>query len=166
LAHDHVVRASRFSGTATLDDSGKPESLRLSLQVDVAGLVPDEPLVRQRHHLPHTPLSAGDLQQVRAHMLGPAQLDAARFPTITFSSAGLSRDERGALQCRGTLTLHGVARELRFPVTVKPGAGQVEGDATVRLKTGDFGISPYSAALGLIRNRDEVELVLHLVLKR
>ena len=35
LAHDHVVRAARFSGKGSLDDAGTPESLTLELVVDV-----------------------------------------------------------------------------------------------------------------------------------
>ena len=40
------------------------------------------------------------------------------------------------------------------------------GDASIRFKTSDFGVKPYSAALGLIRNKDEVELVVHVTVKR
>lgn len=53
-----------------------------------------------------------------------------------------------------------------FPIRVNRSDRQFEADANVRFKTSDFGVTPYSAALGLIRNKDEVELVVHVVLKR
>lgn len=166
LAHDHVVRAAKFSGKASLDEAGAPESLRLELLVEAASLVPDEPETRRRHHLPNTPVPENDRKKVQQNLLGEEQLEAAKFPTIGFVVSKVFRDERGLLQCLGNLTLHGVTKELLFPITVKAGEQQLEGDASVRFKTSDFGVKPYSAALGLIRNKDEVELVVHVGMKR
>ncbi len=166
MAHDHVVVASKFSGKASLDDSGKPESLTLELVAEAASLVPDEPEARRKYHLPNTPVPENDRTKVKENMLDEGQLDAAKFPTIGFVVTKVYAEESGALQCLGKLTLHGVTKELLFPIKVKTGARQAEGDASVRFKTSDFGIKPYSAALGLIRNKDEVELVVHVVLKR
>ena len=166
LAHDHVVRAAKFSGQASLDEGGTPESLRLSLAVEVASLVPDEPEARRRYHLPNTPVPEDDRKKIQQTLLGDEVLDAAKFPAITFTVSKVFREESGALQCLGKLTLHGVTKELLFPITVKTAAPQVEGEASVRFKTSDFGVKPFSAALGLIRNKDEVELVVHLVVRR
>lgn len=161
LAHDHVIRASVVRGDASLDDEGRPESLTLSLTVDVASLVPDEPQTRQRHHVAGAAVPEGDRQKVKEHMLSDEQLDAAKFPTIGFVVKQVTRDARGELQCTGTLTLHGVKRELTFPITVTTTDTRREGDARVMIKTSDFGVPPYSTALGMVRNKDEVELVLH-----
>ena len=166
LAHDHVVRAAKFSGSASLDEAGAPESLKLELTVDVNSLTPDEPEDRRTYHLPNTPVPENDRKKVKEHMLGDEQLDAAKFPNISFTVNKVYREESGALQCLGKLTLHGVTKELLFPITVKSSEGKVEGDAQVKFKTSEFGVKPYSAALGLIRNKDEVELVVHVVLSR
>lgn len=166
LAHDHVVRAPKFSGKAALDDSGKPESLSLELTVEASALIADEPEDRRKYHLPNKPVPEDDRKKVKEAMLSDEQLDVAKFPTIGFVVTKVYREESGALQCLGKLTLHGVTKELLFPITVKTGDRQVDGDASVRFKTSDFGIKPYSAALGFIRNKDEVELMVHLVLKR
>ena len=166
LAHDHVVRATKFSGQASLDAEGKPESLALELQVDAASLLPDEPEMRRKHHLPNTPVPENDRKKVRENLLGDEQLDAAKFPSIGFKVSKIYREESGVLQCLGNLTLHGATKELLFPITVKASEGKVEGEASVRFKTSDFGVKPYSAALGLIRNKDEVELVVHVTVRR
>lgn len=166
LAHDHVVVATKFTGKGSLDEAGKPESLALELTVPVNSLVPDEPEARRKYHLPNTPVPEDDRKKVRANMLDEGQLDAAKFPNITFVVSKVYAEESGALQCLGKLTLHGVTKELLFPIKVKIGERTAEGDASVRFKTSDFGIKPYSAALGLIKNKDEVELVVHVMLKR
>jgi len=166
LAHDHVVRATKLSGGASLDEAGTPESLKLDLVVDVAALVPDEPEDRRKYHLPNTPVPENDRKKVKENMLSDEQLDVAKFKVISFAVSKVYREESGALQCLGKLTLHGVTKELLFPITVKSTDTRVEGDAQVKFKTSDFGVKPYSAALGLIRNRDEVELVVHVVLSR
>jgi polyisoprenoid-binding protein YceI len=166
LAHDHVVRATKVSGGASLDEAGTPESLKLDLVVDVAALVPDEPEDRRKYHLPNTPVPENDRKKVKENMLSEEQLDAAKFKVISFTVSRVYREESGALQCLGKLTLHGVTKELLFPITVKSSENRVEGDAQVKIKTSDFGVKPYSAALGLIRNKDEVELVVHVVLAR
>lgn len=166
LAHDHIVRATKFSGSASLDDAGAPESLKLELVAEVNALTPDEPEDRRAYHMPNTPVPEGDRKKVRDNMIGDEQLDAAKFPTISFTVNKVYREESGVLQCLGKLTLHGVTKELLFPITVKSTENKVEGEAAVKFKTSDFGVKPYSAALGLIRNKDEVELVLRVVLTR
>ena len=132
----------------------------------MSSLVPDEPEARRKYHLPNTPVPEADRKKVQETLLSDEQLDVAKFPTIGFKVSKVSREESGVLQCLGNLTLHGVTKELVFPITVKGGDRQVEGEASVHFKTSDFGVRPYSAALGLIRNKDEVELVVHLVVKR
>ena len=165
LAHDHVVRAAKFSGTLSLDEAGSPESLTLELVVDATALIADEPEARKNYHVPKG-IPEDDRKKVQKAMLSDEQLDVAKFPTIVFKVSKVYREESGSLQCLGKLTLHGVTRELLFPIKVKSAEGQVEGDAAVRFKTSDFGIKPFSTALGLVRNKDEVELVVHLVVKR
>ena len=165
LAHDHVIRATRVTGTASLADAASPRSLSLQLSVEVASLVPDEPETRKRYGVTGPAVPEGDRARVKENMLGDEQLEATKFPTITFTSKQVSSAPDGSLECLGELTLHGVKKELRFPITVKTGEQRIEGHAQVKLKTSDFGVKPYSAALGLIRNQDDVELVVHVALK-
>lgn len=165
LAHDHVVRASKFSGNVGLDEAGTPESLKLEVTVEAAALVADEPDTRKRHNVPGA-VPEGDRKKMLESMLGDEQLQASKFPTIRFAKGSVSRAGDGKLLCSGELTLHGVTKTMQFPVTVKATERRVEGAGTVRFKTSDFGIKPFSTALGLVRNQDEVELVIRLVLKR
>ncbi len=56
-----------------------------------------------------------------------------KFPAGTFSLTALEAETGGKLTARGTLTFHGVAQPLSFPVTVTRNGSSmtVEGDAVV-----------------------------------
>ena len=84
---------SRFEGTLALDGDAGPElGCRITLRIEVASLELADP-------------------DIRADMLSPNLLDAARYPALAFEGA-----------CHGPaivgiLTLHGVSRPLALAVT-------------------------------------------------
>ena len=161
LAHNHLVQATDFAGEVSFDPAA-PEAAKVSVTLKVASLSPDQTALRKKFG-ETAEISEGDRKKIAANMLGDDQLDAAKFPTISFVSSGASKDPKGNLVLTGKLTVHGVSREVSVPVTVAVKDHRLTGDGKLRFKTSDYGFKPYSAALGTIRNRDEVELVLHLV---
>jgi polyisoprenoid-binding protein YceI len=89
--------------------------------------------------------------------------DAAKFPTITFTSTKVTVTKPDTATIEGQLTLHGVTK----PITLTAhfvGAGTnplskkytVGFDATGTVKRSDFGVTKYVPLIG-----DEVELSLH-----
>jgi polyisoprenoid-binding protein YceI len=159
LAHDHVVRATRWQ--ATLDASTEPVALSADVRVDATALEVDEPDARTRHGLDGT-LSDSDRAQVRASMLGADQLDAARFPEVRFSASQIDRDGDG-FRLTGELALHGAVRRIAVPLDIARDGETCTARGRVRVKQSDFGITPYSAFLGAVRVQDEVEIVFTLV---
>ena len=173
FAHNHVIRAVDFSGDLSWDEA-HPEATAMAITVQVGALAVDEQKIRATPGADFSSaISPEDRQKVRRNMLDEGQLDAKKFPTIAFRSTSVKpgrsfasgEPEKGTatLQVFGKLTLHGVTKEVSFPAKVTTTGTTVTGDAHFTFKTSDYGISPYSAALGTIKNRDEVELVLHLV---
>lgn len=160
LAHNHVIRATELEGSIGWDPAA-PEAASVKVTVQTAALVVDDPAMRKKHGEP-SELSAGDRKKITDAMLDSGQLDVRKFPTISFSSTALQKDAKGWL-LSGNLTLHGVTKAVKLPVTIDVKGTALTADGTLRLRTSDYGIKPYSAALGAIKNRDEVELVLHLV---
>ncbi len=159
LAHNHVIRAAETSGDLTWDPAA-PDATKVSVTVKVASLSVDKLDMRKKYGEGNE-ISAGDQSKVTDAMLGADQLDVAKFPTITFVSTSMAK---GVIT--GKLTMHGVTRELKLPVKIEEKDGTVIGDGTVKIRVSDFKIQPYSTALGAIKNKDEVELVLHLVGKK
>ncbi len=82
--------------------------------------------------------------------------DVAKYPTITFKSTSVKEVAKGKLQITGTFTLHGVTKQITFPITdagtgpgMRPGsvvAGFIDGALT--LDRDDYGIKTYDGLVG------------------
>lgn len=75
---------------------------------------------------------------------------------IAFRATGARRGPAGVLVVEGELTLHGETHPLRAYVD-DHGHGALS--ATVPVRQSAWGIRPYRAALGALRVRDEVEVL-------
>ena len=164
LAHDHVVRATRFNGRMESRD-GSPETASVVITVEAGSLRTDEPAMRRKHHL------TGDLDEdsrrkTQANMEDRGQLDVARFSRIIFESTRIEAATPGSFRVTGNFTLHGVTKRIECRVAAEEHDDElrVRGSFTIRQR--DFGITPYSALLGAIRNRDEATIELDAVAVR
>ncbi len=154
--HAHKFQPENWSGQIRWDPS-HPEDLRVEVRIPADSL---------RDH--QEKLSASDVAKVEAQTRSPRILDAAKFPSIRFegrelSSATLSDGGEVRATLSGDLTLHGQTRPLKFPVEGRIAGDHIEAKATVKFKQSDFGIRPYSTALGSIAVRDEVTVEIVLV---
>jgi len=61
-------------------------------------------------------------------------LDAGKYPTAQYVASSLAKRADGKIEAVGKLTLRGVTRELRLPLTLKPTAAGLElsGETTIR----------------------------------
>ena len=76
---------------------------------------------------------------------------------ITFRSTQVSSNGSGPASVTGEITMAGTTRPISFDVQI--GAdGQVNG--TVELTQSEWGIKPYTALMGALKVKDEVEVVL------
>lgn len=168
LAHDHLIAAADYEVRLEFDPQA-PESTSFRLETRVEALRPDEPELRRRAEPrlielgvldePFAEVSAGQRRKIRRAMLGDGQLDAAGHPMIRASVAGVEAVETvPGFGYRVPLEL-----EVRGVRVTSPVAARYERDADGRLtveafgsfRFSDFGIKPYSAMLGAVRNRDE-----------
>lgn len=109
--------------------------------------------VRVRRALdPGVRLTQGDLATIHRH-LHEDVLQSRRHPEISFDADGLSLDRLGE-GIQGALELCGARRELSVRVAKAQGCWVAR--ATVHLP--DFGLVPFSAMLGALRVRPEVEV--------
>jgi polyisoprenoid-binding protein YceI len=146
--HSHEIISS-LEGTVVADPADLARS-SVTLAFDakaiqvVAG--PDEP--------------AQDVPEVQAKMAGPDVLDAARFPTITFTSRSVTGKEaaRGVwdIQVTGDLSLHGVSRSLTLPLRVEVKDGTLTATGKTVLRHSDFGMKPVSAGGGTVKVKNEI----------
>lgn len=160
FAHDHTVHATELSGEVVADPA-HPEKSRVSVTVQTKSLVNDDPQVRRQFGLdPAVPEK--DRRAVEESMKGRDQLDVGRYPTISFVSTAVEKAGDN-IQLTGDFTLHGVTRPIKLPIQVTLDGDSLVGEGKVRLKQSDWGITPYSAFLGAVKNKDEIVLNVHLV---
>jgi polyisoprenoid-binding protein YceI len=161
FAHDHDFEVTRWEGTAQLPD-GDPARASVALVLRADSL-------RDREK----GLSDDDRKKVEAQTAGPAILDAAHAPEITFRADGAVVEAvstgaaegavRGTL--KGKLTLRGKTRPLdaAFQAWRKADGWVARGSA--RFRQSEFGITPFSGVGGTVGVKDEVEVTFALALR-
>jgi polyisoprenoid-binding protein YceI len=157
LGHEHGIEGRIKSGAIQLG----ARSSAGSIEFDMTSFTADTDRARKYVGLDgNTPESTRD--KVNKNMLGADVLDVARFPTARFSivSALHKKTKQGkpVVELKGEFTLHGKARPLTLVAepTQKDGQWNLRGNFTVRQT--DYGITPYSAALGTVGVADQLKI--------
>jgi polyisoprenoid-binding protein YceI len=161
LGHDHVVEATTFSGSVTYDPSA-PGLSSVAAQVHTATLKVDDAETRRKFGLDGQPTTA-DVAEIEKSMKAEGQLDAARFPTIAFTSTTITPETPDRYLVMGQLTIRGVTRAVQFPAKVVMEGNLFRATATLTFMQTAFGYRPYSVLLGAIKNKDAVMLHIDLV---
>jgi polyisoprenoid-binding protein YceI len=151
LAHDHNIAVKSFSGRVVVPNEGAAQG-SLELDVDAKSLVVLDKV------------SDKDRAEITKSMHDTV-LESAKFPKITFRSVGISNVNGANLTVNGDLTLHGVTKRIAVPVTVSATPQLLRATGKYTLKQTDFGITPYSAAAGSIKVKNEVVLNFNIVAK-
>ncbi len=156
-SHNHAIRAAGFSGSVRWSPDD-PSQCKVSVTVPVDKLDVDPQWLRDRVGYTQK-LKDGDRETIRKNMLASDQLNAAAFPTIRFESTRCTGSQ-GSYKVSGNLTMRGATAPVTALMKI-----EVEGDelqATGRFKTTHtaFGFQPFSALMGALKNRDELEFVL------
>lgn len=160
LAHDHTVHATELAGEIVADQA-TPSASKVNITAQTKSLINDDPQVRKQFGLDPA-MPEKDRISVNESMKGEDQLHVSKYPTITFSSTSVETSADGKITLVGDFTLRGVTKKLKLPIRVKVVGDTVVGDGKVRFKQSDWGMEPYSAFLGAVRNKDEVVLNVHL----
>jgi polyisoprenoid-binding protein YceI len=161
LAHDHVIHATGMFG-AVVVDGNDARSARIDVTVPTKSLVVDDPVMRKRFGL-EGEISEKDRATILANMRHPDQLDVDVHPVITFRSTAVEPAAGTALTLKGIVTIRGQARPITMPIDVDVVGDTIDGRGTLRLKTSDFGIAPYTAFFGAIRNQHAIVLHIRVV---
>jgi polyisoprenoid-binding protein YceI len=145
--HDLTIEATVWEGTAQVGADAAASSVALTVD-------PDSFEVREgRGGI--KPLTAADRAEIRATIR--ELLDTARYPAITFGSTALRGSQRDLL-VDGQLTI----RDATHPVMVRGSIEESSGDprlrATAQVVQSEWGIKPYSAFLGALKLRDDIDI--------
>ncbi|MEZ4470125.1 MAG: YceI family protein [bacterium] len=158
LAHDHVLRAGQVEGEIVYDFTEK-RLVSVKISVDATRLQVDPGRVRHQYGLPDD-VDDDDREAIGRNMRAPDQLAVDRYPTMTFESTGASPAPDGRIELAGRLTIRGRTRDVRLPVAIWAVADRLQAKGELRIRHADFGMKPYEAALGAIRNQERIDLIL------
>lgn len=159
LGHEHAVEGKLTSGHirfGAAQNAGR-------LLFDTRSFRADTTAARRYLHLDgNTDVSTR--KKVDKNMLGAAVLNTRRYPTATFaieSALPLGKKSRRGnplYQLNGKFTLHGKTRPLQIVAETVNQRGTTLVVGRFRIKQTDFGITPFSKALGSIGVADELSI--------
>jgi polyisoprenoid-binding protein YceI len=161
FAHDHAVRATRYSGQIQLDPSA-PTATQISVEVDATTLVADEPEIRQKYNLPPG-ISEESRREIQQTLESESQLYVRRYPTIRFRSTHITLESKGQYTVTGELELRGVTQIISLSLQAELRGEELRGKGSGRFLQSNFGYQPYSAFFGAVQNQDKVVLHVDIV---
>lgn len=141
VTRDHDGKFNRFDGTIEYID-GKPSNI--SFEIDTMSIESDTP-------------------QLTEHLKSPDFFDVAKFPKATFTSTSLTEAPAGSPAgathiLRGNLEMHGVSKEVSFPVKAEVTPEGVRTTSEFTINRTDWGINYKGVADDLIKNEVLIKL--------
>lgn len=155
MSHPHAIVATQVKGKI-IYDAEAPAASKVQISFPTDGLKNDDPALRKREGMAE--MSDGSRESVAENMRGDDQLSPKLFPTISFESTSIKDLGHGQLQVTGKISIRGVEKEVSLPVNVKVTPTEFTGSGALVVKHSDFKFKAYSAALGAVKNLDEITL--------
>jgi polyisoprenoid-binding protein YceI len=147
LAHDLILTPAQWSGTMNVD-ADNPAASSASLAIDARSIQIVEAVGGMKS------LSDKDRRDIGKN-IDEKVLETGKHPQLTFESTSVSGSEPN-FNVAGNMTIRGTTRPVNLAVNVN--GSQVTAKTSISQK--DFGIKPFSAMMGAIKLRDDVEFEL------
>lgn len=147
--HDHVIQTRQSSGTIVWAPNN-PSLCKVDLSFPVESLQVDPPGSRERHSLNGT-TSENDKKTIKRNMLGKTQLQAEQFHEIRYT-AKTCVAKGSTIQVTGDLTLRGQTKTVTSLLKIAVTDGTFTAKGQFRATHDDFGMKPYTALMGALRN--------------
>jgi hypothetical protein len=156
LAHDHIILATGWAGSATLDvtEGNVVSSCEVKVVVPVAGLAPDLPDQRRKEGM-EVMLTESQQAQVKEHMLADNQLDEKHHAQIRFAAQRCS-GTLASLRVEGQLTLQGRSVTVVLPLEATISDGNLKATGEFQVTHQELGLKPYSAFMGTLKNQQKL----------
>jgi polyisoprenoid-binding protein YceI len=161
LGHNHVMSVRGMQGRLWSHTTTAKSGFDVSFPV--AQMIVDDPEARRAAGGDFPPdVPDADRAGTRTNMLRAEVLDAERYPTITLESVNVA-GARTNPQVTARVTIRDVRREvsLQPPVSIEADRKTVRGE--LDLLQSDFGIRPFSAALGALTVQDRLHVKFNVV---
>jgi polyisoprenoid-binding protein YceI len=161
LGHNHVMTSKSVTGRVWLHPQLEKSGFELSFPV--ADLVVDDAEARRAAGTEFPPeIPQGDKDGTRRNMLRTEVLDAERFPQITLQSVRVAGSPT-APQITARITIKEASREVEVAAKVAIDGSRLTASGEFDIQQTDFGIKPFSVALGAIAVKDQLHIKFDLV---
>ncbi len=155
LAHDHIIQAKGWSGTATIDLADL-STCSMDISVPVDTLVVDATPIRENLGYTTFPKDS-EREDIKKEMLSEDQLNGTKYKDITWKTTKCEMmGER--VNMTGDLTIRGKSKTLTLPMSVKQDEVSFHAKGAVAIKATDFGFEAYSAGFGALKNQNRMLL--------
>jgi len=164
LGHNHVMSSTAITGYVWL---GEPlTSSGFDIVVPANDLVIDDNGARAAEG-DDFPLNISDSARegTKRHMLEDVQLDGEHYPFITLKAVTIV-GTAAAPQITFNLTLKDQTRAITIPVELESSERQLHVRGEFEIKQSDFGIKPFSVAMGAMQVQDAVKIKFDLKAER
>jgi len=156
LGHNHVMSARDLSGRVWIQPTLAKSGFRFSFPV--AAMIVDDPQARRAAGGDFPPeIPQADRDGTRNNMLRAEVLDAENYPIITLESVRIA----GTLQApalTARITIKQVTRDVPVAAAVKIERATLTAKGEFDIQQTDFGIKPFSAALGALGVQDRLKV--------
>lgn len=160
LGHNHVLGSHALSGYVWRHPQLTRAGFALAVPVDTF-IVDDNDARREEGADFPVNISEQAKEGTRRNLLGPAVLDAERFPRVLLKSLEISGAD--APQVVAALTIKDVTRRIAMPVALREDGGALRVRGEFAIEQTAFGITPYSVALGALQVQNELRIKFELV---
>jgi polyisoprenoid-binding protein YceI len=161
LGHNHVMSSKSVTGRVWMRPQFSASGFELSFPV--ADLIVDDPEARRAAGSDFPPdIPAADKEGTRKNMLRKDVLDAENYPTVTVKSAALAGSVQ-APQITARITIKDATREVAIPATVAVNGDRLTANGEFEIRQTDFGMKPFSVALGALEVQDQLRIRFDLV---
>ena len=164
LGHNHLITSDALEGSIELREPLTQSGFEMRLPLE--SLVVDDPDSRAGAGSDFAnPVPIKDREATRHNMLGESVLDAASQAELSLAAEELS-GEPGNYRARVRVGLRGAEHVLSVPFTVTMEGESLRAHTNFHLTHADLGLVPFTAALGALRVRDDIEIDLRLEARR
>jgi polyisoprenoid-binding protein YceI len=150
FGHDHLMAAKELAGQVQFDPQ-KIDQSTVRLKFPAKSITVIDPGESEK-----------DRRDVQATMEGEKVLDVARFREISFTSSSVSAVKKTPggweLTLSGNLNLHGVEKQVSFPLRVRAEAGELRGVGEISLLQSDYGITAVKVGGGAVKVKDKLKI--------
>jgi polyisoprenoid-binding protein YceI len=145
VGHDLTLEASNWKATVTIDAEPSQSEVKATIEPRSLDVVAATGGAK--------PMSENDKKDIKKNIAGLLGNNS-----ITFQSKSVQAKGDTGATVAGDLTIAGQTRPVTLDLTIEPDGDAVRLKGRIPVRQTDFGIKPFTAMLGALKVKDDVEV--------